>query len=62
MDATENMETELSALTARLAALTEQVRAMRMLRKLEEYPAGHPEEPADLKAYRRQNPRPEVDL
>lgn len=50
---------DLEPLIRRLEALVQLVRSMRIDRKLREFPPGHPEEPAALKAWREQNPEHE---
>ena len=47
-------------LLRRLEDLVRTVRGMRMHRKLQEFPPGHPEEPAALVAWRQQNPKDET--
>jgi len=57
-----NEDDALEPLIRQVEALIQLVRDMRMHRKLQEYPAGHPEEPASLKAWREQNPTREHTL
>lgn len=43
-------------LSDRVKKATEDIRRIRLGRRLLEYPEGHPEEPAELKKFREQNP------
>ena len=57
-----NEDEAVEDLIRRVEAMIQVVRDMRMHRKLQEYPPGHPEEPAMLKAWREQNPPREHTL
>lgn len=52
-------DASLRVVLGKLEELVKFVKEMRHQRRLMEFPAGHPEEPAALKAWREQNPREE---
>jgi len=56
------MKDPLEDLLLRLERCVQVVKAMRRERKLLEHPPGHPEEPADIRKWREQNPSNESEI
>lgn len=46
----------LEECAARLEKIAADIRRLRLVRRLYEYPDGHPEEPTELRKFREQNP------